>query len=237
MALLARADREILDHPTMTTMQEMASAMWRPWFVFGLLIMVVSLIFGAIASNFAADYFEFPKAVRDGTNASLIDKRVFIETTKTWVPAFQFLGMGFLFGAITQLLAWILGNFRLWGARVQQAADRKMYSLKPPWTARVFPMLMFGGLLLLLANLALSATLAFIAHGLYANPIAEIDAATSGSLLDNLQTLQTYQAWLEPFRFVGIAMMLLGISLALYTIVRALRFQTERVEEMALGAD
>lgn len=234
-----RVESEELAWPAMTPVQSMASIMWVPMTLMGVAISVVALIFGGLNANFAGDYFQFPKAVRDAAVAgsTLVDKRVFIETTKVWVDGLQFMGMGFLLAAITMFLASILGNLRLTGGEVQQAAGRRMLSLKPPWTAK-FPLLMLTGLMILAAHLALKVVLAFQAHGIYNHAIQEIDGAVAGSaLLADVQQLHTYLTWLEPFKFVGVAVMLVGISLALYTIVRALRFQNDRVQAMAQGAE
>ena len=38
--------------------------------------------------------------------------------------------------------------------------------------------------------------------------------------------------WLEPFKFVGLALVLTGIGLALATIVRVLRWQANRLWEI-----
>lgn len=40
-------------------------------------------------------------------------------------------------------------------------------------------------------------------------------------------------AWLGPLRFTGIALLFTGVALALATIVRSLRFQATRVEQLA----
>lgn len=42
-------------------------------------------------------------------------------------------------------------------------------------------------------------------------------------------------AWLGPLRFAGIALILTGVTLALATIVRSLRFQSDRVVQIAAG--
>ena len=54
-------------------------------------------------------------------------------------------------------------------------------------------------------------------------------AAAGSQLLGSLSTINTVNAWLAPFKFVGIASVLTGIGLALATIVRVLRWQSERL--------
>jgi len=42
---------------------------------------------------------------------------------------------------------------------------------------------------------------------------------------------------LQSFAFVGLALVLSGITLALYTIAQVLRFQHERIAQLAEGAE
>jgi hypothetical protein len=146
--------------------------------------------------------------------------------------------MGLMFGGITFLLATILGNLRMAGALVQKQSGRKMLALKPPWSAQMFPMLMMLGLTILIGALVVSIVVATIASDVFGNPISTINAAGSGSsLLGDLQTVKTYEAWLQAFAFTGLALVLSGIVLALYTIAQVLRFQHDRIEELAQGAE
>lgn len=231
--------RVIMPRIAMTGMQSTASKMWMPFVAMGVMAVLASLALGAVNASFTSDYFAFPKEVREAAAAgsSIVDKKVFIETTNTWLPSFFFLGMGLLLGGIIFLLATILGTLRVSGAKVQLAVGGEVVGLKPPWSAQLFPMFMMLGLMILVANLAIHVALAFIAHGYWNHSIAsELNTAAAGSgLLADLQTLETYGAWLEPFKFVGIAFLLAGIALAPYTIVRVLRFQAERLKELALG--
>lgn len=230
-------ERTTLKEIEMTGMQTMARYMWAPFVMMGFLMVLTSLGFGGVLANFASDYFGLPKAVREGTDPGVIDKAQFLETTRIWLPAFKLLGIGLLLGGITFLLATILGTLRVGGATIQKTFGREPLALKPPITGRLFPMLMMAGLMVLVTNLAISIVIAIIAHGVYDNSIAEaIKVAPSGSALsDNLQTVQTYKTWLEPFKFVGIALLLTGIALAVHTILQVLRFQSQRLREMAAG--
>ncbi len=236
--MLVGGERVTLTEIKMTPMQTMARYMWAPFLLMGLMILFGALGLSVVTANFASDYFGVPKAVREAANApgSLIDKRQFIETTRTWLPAFKLLGVGLILGGITFALATILGTFRVGGGQVQQAFGHEPQSLKPPVTAHLFPMFMMLGVLILVTNLAISIAVAVLAHGVYAHPIAEIDAATAGSALsDHLQTVQTYKTWLEPFKFVGIASLLTGIAFAVHTILQVIRFQAQRIRELAMG--
>ncbi len=46
-----------------------------------------------------------------------------------------------------------------------------------------------------------------------------------------------FGAWLQAFAFTGLALVLSGIVLALYTISQVLRFQHGRIAELAKGAE
>ena len=60
-----------------------------------------------------------------------------------------------------------------------------------------------------------------------------LDGATRGSrLLADLGLVNAVKAWLEPFKVVGIAILLTGISLALATIIKVIRFQSNRLVEI-----
>ncbi len=175
----------------------------------------------------------------DRVTENLLDKQQFIETTNVWLPRFQLLGMGLMFGGITFLLATILGNLRLAGALVQKNSGRRMLTPKPPWSAQLFPMLMMMGLMVLIGAFVTSIVVATIANDVFDQPLSRIGAAEPGSsLLGDFQTVQTYGAWLQAFAFTGLlALVLSGIVLALYTISQVLRFQHGRIAELAKGAE
>ena len=130
-----------LSAPGMTRMQELASRMWLPMFAMGLMVLIASLVIGVVESTLTADLFDLDKATREGANAtsSTLDKQQFIESTQLWLPRFQLLGMGLMFGGITFLLATILGNLRLYGGLVQEKSGRKVLALTPPWSSRSPP--------------------------------------------------------------------------------------------------
>ncbi len=218
----------------------MAGRMWLPMFLMGAMVLMASLGIGAVQSNFASDFFEFDKGTREAADAPafLIDKQQFIETTNVWLPRFQLLGMGLMFGGITFLLATILGNLSLAGAMVQKQSGRRMLAPKPPWSAQLFPMLMMMGLMILIGAFVVSIVVATIASDVFGNPISTINAAESGSgLLGDFQDVKTFGAWLQAFAFTGLALVLSGVVPALYTISQALRFQHGRIAQMAKGAE
>ena len=219
----------------MTRMQRMSRTMWAPWAAMGLMIVGAAFILGLIMQAKVGFIFEFDKLTRDADTGGILDARLFVETTKAWLPAFKFLGLGMLLGSITFLLATILGNLRAGGAAVQRSLGAGVKAFKPA-IANVFPMLMMMGMMILIASFVIGIVNATIANDLYSHSIREIDSAAAGSeLLRELGTVKAITTWLAPFKFVGMALMFSGIAVALLTIVRVLRWQTGRLVEIAGG--
>jgi hypothetical protein len=230
--------RAILTEARATGMQRMARIMWLPMLLMGLMIIFSGLGISIVKANFASDFFGVPKGIREAADAPafLIDKQQFIETTNVWLPGFQLLGIGLILSAITFSLANILGVFRAGGVQVQQAFGRDSQTLTPPITAMLFPMMMMIGLMILVINLVFAIVIAGVASDVYGNPVAAINAAPAGSdLLNDQQTVSTFKMWLEPFKFAGLATILVGISMAVHTILQVIRFQGQRIRELAVG--
>jgi len=238
-AEMSLGGRVVLAKAEPTQMQKVARYMWVPMLLMGLMVIAASLGLSIAKAAAVSDYFGLPQGVREAANASagVIDDRQFIESTNVWLPGFQLLGIGLILAAITFSLANILGVFRAGGVRIQQAFGHEAQSLTPPITARLFPMLMMMGLMILIVNLIISAIIGGLAWDVYGHSVAEINAAEPGSgLLDDLSTVNTYKAWLTPFKFVGIAFILVGISFAVHTILQVIRFQGQRIRELAQTA-
>ncbi len=227
--------RAVLTEAQPTGMQKMASVMWVPMLLMGLMIVFAGLGLSVVKANFASDYFGAEKGVRE-VQANFIDKRQFIEAVNVWLPGFLLLGIGFILAAITFSLANILGVFRIGGVQVQQAFGKEPQTLTPPITAMLFPMFMMIGLMILIVNLIIAGVVGAIAWDVYGEPVATINAAEPGStLLRDQGTVNTFKTWLEPFKFVGLATILVGISMAVHTILQVIRFQGQRIRELAAG--
>lgn len=219
-----------------TGMQSMASKMWIPFIGMGFMIVLAALIIGIVVSVSAADWFSFSKVTRETAAAGspLALEKAFIESTKAWLPAFKFLGIGMILAGVTFLLATILGALRTGGGRVQQALGVPVHLIKPPMTATVFPMFMMMGVMLLIAALVVGIVDASLTYGYWNHAIAtELDQAVEGSaFLNTLSTISSIDMWLKPLKFLGMAFLLSGIGLALATIVRVLRWQSSRLWEI-----
>ncbi len=225
----------------MTGMQRMASKMWAPWVIMGLMIVVISFVMGLLLQSTEASYFSNSKEVREAAAAgsAIVQDRGFIEVTMAWVPGFKFFGLGLMLGGITFLRATILGNLSVQGGRVQQALGVPVMIPEPPTTAKMFPMFMMLGMMILMAALAISIWLATVAASYWNHSIAtELNTAQAGSeLLRQLGLLNAVKAWLEPFKFIGMASLFAGIALALVTIVKVLQTQTMRMVEVVSSAN
>jgi len=217
-------------------MQAMASKMWKPFIAMGFMVVVAALIIGVIVSVTAADYFSFSKLAREAATAGsdLATEKAFIESTKAWLPTFKFLGVGMIVGGVTFLLATILGALRVGGGKVQQALGETVRMPKPPITAKLFPIFMMMGIMILMASLIIGIVLAVISAGYWNHSIAtELNPAVQGSqLLSTLSTITSIQMWLAPLKFVGMATLFVGVGMALATIVSVLRWQSNRLWDM-----
>ena len=214
-----------------TGMQSMASKMWMPFIGMGFMIVVITFIIGLIVSGSTADYFAASKEVREAavTGSDLATKIAFVESIQAWLPTFKFLGTGMLLGGVTFLLATILGALRVGGGRVQEALGVEVRIIKPPMTAKIFPMLMMMGMMFLIASLVVGIVLGAQTYDYWNHSItAELNPDTAGLLAD-LGTIKAIGLWLAPLKFVGLAMVLTSIGLALATIVRVLRWQSSRL--------
>ena len=216
-----------------TGMQSMASKMWIPFIAMGFMLVVAAFVVGLVNSGAAADYFGASKAVREAAvrGSELATQKAFIESTKVWLPTLKFLGIGMILSGVTFLLATILGALRVGGGRVQEALGTEVRIIKPPMTAKVFPMVMMMGMMTLMVSLVIGISLATLSYDYWNHSIAAQLNPSTGGLLSDLGTINAVKLWLEPLKFVGMAMILSSIGLALATIVRVLRWQSSRLWE------
>ena len=237
------ASNEIVFSPeqlpvNVTGLQSMAGKVWLPFLAMGFMIIVAAFIIGLVNTATAAAYFENSKEVREAAikGSDIATQKAFIEATKTWLPAFKFLGLGMLLGGITFLLVTILGALRVGGGGVQARLGAEVRIPKPPMTAKLFLMFMVMGMMILIASLVIAVVTAFLAHDYWNHSIAtQLNPAGEGSgLLADLGTINAIKLWLAPLKFVGIAFLFSGIGLALATIVQVLRWQSKRLFDVLL---
>ncbi|NQV05392.1 hypothetical protein HQ535_02495 [bacterium] len=126
-----------------------------------------------------------------------------------WTQGLQFLGEAFILSGIAFLLGSILASLREGGGAVQQSLGLSTQTLRMPTTAKVFVGLMMLGLM---AGITQFALYGIVAAGVD-NPAA-------------------WFAWLGPFREFSLAMILMGIVMALVTIGNVLNFQFNRIRNI-----
>ena len=146
------------------------------------------------------------------------------------MPVFKLLGIGIILGGVSFLLETIHGALRTGSGRIQEALGVPVTIIKAPMTPKVFPMLMMMGMMVLV----IAIFEANISYGYWNHSIAtKLNPAIEGSqLLGSLSSINTVNAWLAPFQFVGMAFLLTGIDLEFATIIRVLRCQSQRLWDL-----
>ena len=200
----------------------------------GLMIVVISVIIGAVNATNAADYYAIDKVTRE-TAQEWADLKAGIESTVIWLPYFKFLGLAMILAGITMATGVIATKLQLLGKNLMSSVPESARVSVPgkPRSAMMMRMFMMIGMLVILGGFIVSLVAAGNAADLYSNPIAVIDSAGSGSaLLDELASIQSVETWLEAFKFVGVAFLFLGIINGLSTIIFALQYQKKSIPEV-----
>ncbi len=94
----------------------------------------------------------------------------------------------------------------------------------PPIQTKVYPLLIAMGFFIVLSSLAIAAVLATVANGVFDHGFAERAAAAAGDpLLARQGDLATFPLWVQPFMFVGVAMLVSGIFAVFWGLLRSLQ--------------
>ncbi len=94
----------------------------------------------------------------------------------------------------------------------------------PPIQTKVYPLLVMAGFFIVLSSLAIAAVLATVANGVFDHSFAERAAAAAGDpLLARQGDLATFPLWVQPFMFLGIAMLVGGIFAVFWGLRRSLQ--------------
>ncbi|MFQ5576783.1 MAG: hypothetical protein ACE5G8_07325 [Anaerolineae bacterium] len=219
-------------------MEKMLQAMMKrfPLFIaMGVMVVMIALIIGAINAGAAADYYAIDKVTRD-TSVELAQLRARIESTIIWLPYLKFLGVAMILAGITMALGVISLRLQDLGKQVMVSVPDKARIPIPPKPATVYLMRMFMmlGMLIIIVGFVVSLNVAGVAATVFSNPITAIDAAPAGSaLLTGLASVHAAEAWLEAFKFVGVAFFFLGIVNGLAAIIFALRYQQTAIPQVA----
>ncbi len=200
----------------------------------GLMIVVISVIIGAVNTANAADYYAIDKVTRE-TAQEWADLRAGIESTVIWLPYFKFLGLAMILAGITMATGVIAGKLEMLGKNLMSSVPESARVSIPgrPRSVMMMRMFMMVGMVVILVGFIVALVTAGNAADLYSNPIVTIDAAATGSaLLDDLASVQSVETWLEAFKFVGVAFLFLAIINGLSTIIFGLQYQKKAIPEV-----
>jgi len=218
-------------------MEKMLQSMMKrfPLFItMGVMIVIISVIIGAVNASNAANYYAIDKVTRDAS-IELAQVRAGIESTIIWLPYFKFLGVAMILAGIVMALGVIAMRLQNLGQRVMASVPESARQPLPPRPRSVmlFRLFMMLGMLVIIIGFIVSLSVASTARAVFSNPVSAIDAAATGSaLLAGISQVHATEAWLEAFKFVGISFFFLSIVYGLHTIILALRYQWSAIPKV-----
>lgn len=218
-------------------MENMLQKMMKAYPVFivmGVMIVVISLIIGAVNSGNANAYFAVDKVARE-SSVALAGTRAGFESTVIWLPYFKFLGLAMILGGITMALGVIATKLQKLGKEVMSSVPESARVTIPARPRSVMWMRLFMvlGMMVIIVGFIIALITAATASSVYSNTVVAIDAAATGSaLLQDLASIHAAESWLEALKFVGLAALFLGIINGLSTIIWALKFQQKAIPEV-----
>ncbi len=94
----------------------------------------------------------------------------------------------------------------------------------PPIQTMVYPLLVMGGFFIVIAALVIGIVLAGVASDVFDDTKTMRDAAPVGSsLLADQGDLATVPLWVQPFKFLGVALLVGGIFTVFWGLLRSLQ--------------
>ena len=94
----------------------------------------------------------------------------------------------------------------------------------PPMQTMVYPLLVMGGFFIVIAALVIGIVLAGVASDVFDSTKMMRDEAPVGSpLLGKQGDLATVPLWVQPFKFLGIALLVGGIFTVFWGLLRSLQ--------------
>ncbi len=95
---------------------------------------------------------------------------------------------------------------------------------RPPIQTKVYPLLVMAGFAIVLSALGIAVVLATVASDVFDHSFAERAAAAAGDpLLARQGDLATFPLWVQPFVFLGIALLVGGIFTVFWGLLRSLQ--------------
>jgi hypothetical protein len=225
-------------------MEKMQNAMMKRYQMFiwmGFIIVLIAFLLSLSAANANATFFSADKATREaaGTGSALVAANVIRHSIPAWVPSFKFVGLGIVLGAITMALGIIIQTLRELGKDVMAYWPAELNAGLPakPFVAKLFPMIMMMGWMVLIVGLVWALGLNGVVISYWNHSIAtELNPATPGTaLLAQLGLITGTLPWLSFLRFVGMALLFSRITIALTVIIRTLQFQERALQKFVLA--
>lgn len=219
-------------------MEKMQNAMMKRYKMFaaiGIIIVLIAFWVSLQGSQAQAVFFSVDKATREaadvGTN--IVAANVTRHVIPNWVPSFKFLGLGILLGSITMALGLVATTLRNLGTDVTSKWPAELNPGTPekPRSAKMFPMLMLMGWMLLLIGLIIALASNGTVSAYFANSIATtLNPAQAGSAeLNQLAIVTGVKPILAALRFLGMAFIFSAIIMALTVIIRTLQHQEKTI--------
>ncbi len=213
-------------------MEKMQNAMMKYYKMFagiGLFIVLIAFLVSFLAADANSVFFSATKGAREGSDSVLIAANVTRNVIPHWVPAFKFVGLGLMLAAITMALGIITKTLRELGMGVMSRWPKNLNPGAPekPRAAKIFPMLMIMGLMLLLIGLIAALASNGTVSAYWNNSIALIlnPAGPNSVELQNLGIIQGIKPWLGALRFAGMSLLFTAITVSLTVIIRTLQAQ------------
>ena len=145
---------------------------------------------------------------------------------------FMFLGMGLILGAVASTLVNIVRTLRDAGRDVQSSLGARPLQLVKPWSGKATAPVMMMGIMIEMVTFVMGIVLALSIGGVDPAAIIDPSIASTGDLADIGMT-RAVSTWLPALRIVGLSKVIGSIILALSTIRKIIRFQGDRVTEIA----
>jgi len=197
-------------------MEKMIQGMMKrfPLFIgMGFMIVMLAVVIGAVNAANTASYYAVDKVTREAS-LEWAQVRAGVESTLIWLPYFKFLGVAMVLAGITMAVGLIGLKLQKLGKQVMASVPESARIPIPPKpvSAHLMRFFMMMGMMIIIIGFIVSLVVAGAASAVFSNPVTTIDAAQSGSeILNGLAQIHSAEAWLEAFKFVGIASFFLGI--------------------------
>ncbi len=206
--------------------QTMAKTMAWPMLGMGAMSVLFGFILGIVGGTNFGDAFS-PSGVASDLSTG--------QTLSQLSGAFVFLGMGMILGAITMTLVNIVRTLRDAGRDVQTSLNATPIQLKKPWSGVATAPMMMMGLMVEIVAFIIGIINATTLGGVDPSAVASPGGASASDIAD-IGTVQAFSAWLPGLRLTGLAMILVAIIFVLTTIQQVIRFQGDRISELAEAA-